>query len=135
MNRLDRVIVAVCILIVLIAYSIIFINATYARDLGQWANQPQEVRDWYRNAQLTPAAQERLHFKSCCDNSDVIKTKFRVGTKGDDVWEYLNSNGEWEIIPADIIHWGESAPDGQPTLFIVPQTGILTCFYPGESGN
>ncbi len=36
----------------------------FARDGGQWANQPAALRDWYANAELTKPAQKRLHFKS-----------------------------------------------------------------------
>lgn len=35
-------------------------------------------------------------------------------------------------VPPDIIHWGESAPGGQPTLFVY--SGMETCFFPGDSG-
>ena len=41
-------------------------------------------------------------FKSCCDNGDVFKTRFRVGTQNEDQWEYLDGE-TWKVIPADII--------------------------------
>jgi hypothetical protein len=99
----------------------------------RWSNQPQAVRDWYQRAQLTEAAQKRFQFKSCCAHSDVVKTQFHVdkSTNGD-AWYWL-ADGEWKRVPDDIIHWGESAPDGQPTLFAI---GTLpTCFWPGQAGN
>jgi hypothetical protein len=98
----------------------------------EYANAPPEVQNWYRAAQLTEAAQKRFGFKSCCAHSDVVKTSFRVdkATAGDQ-WYWLK-DGEWIQVPSDIIHWGESAPDRQPTLFAVGS--LPTCFFPGEGG-
>lgn len=99
---------------------------------GRYANAPD--REWYKNAKLTEAAQKRFSFKSCCEHSDVFRTQFRVNKQsGDDEWYYLTDAGVWKRIPADIIHWGESAPGGQPTLFIYH--GQETCFWPGQGGG
>lgn len=104
-------------------------NATWK---PEYANAPQEVQDWYRSAQLTEPAQKRFGFKSCCAHSDVVKTEFRVDKKsGNDEW-YWMKDGDWTLIPGDVIHWGESAPDQQPTLFAIGN--LPTCFYPGEGG-
>jgi hypothetical protein len=93
---------------------------------------PPEVQEWYRIAELTETAQKRFGFKSCCAHSDVIKTTFRVDKASDgDAW-YWFKDGQWSQIPADIIHWGESAPDRRPTLFAIGN--LPTCFYPGEGG-
>jgi len=98
----------------------------------EYANAAPEVQEWYRKAQLTDAAQRRFGFKSCCAHSDVVKTTFRVDKATDgDAWYWLK-DGQWALIPSDIIHWGESAPDGQPTLFAIGN--LPTCFYPGEGG-
>jgi hypothetical protein len=98
----------------------------------EYASAAPEVQEWYRSAQLTDAAQKRFGFKSCCAHSDVVKTEFRVdkATKGDE-WYWLN-DGQWSLIPTDIIHWGESAPGQQPTLFAIGN--LPTCFYPGQGG-
>jgi hypothetical protein len=109
------------------------VSLAHGRDLGQWAGQPQAVRDWYAQAELTPAAQQRFHFTSCCAHADVVRTKFRVGTAGEDAWEWLDGS-TWRAVPADIIHWNEHAPDGQPTLFVLPGTSSPTCFYPPDGG-
>jgi len=98
----------------------------------EYAQLPQEVQDWYRSAELTLSAQKRFPYKKCCDHADVYKTQFRVDkSSGADQWLYL-IDGEWKLIPPDIIHWGESAPGGQPTLFLFK--GKETCFFPGEGG-
>lgn len=52
-----------------------------ARWKPEYASQPQEVRDWYSRAELTPKAQMRFPFKSCCEHADVVKTQFRVDRK------------------------------------------------------
>jgi len=52
-----------------------------------YAELPQSVRDWYKEQELTLAAQEVFHFKSCCANSDVVRAKFRVNK--------INGNDEW----------------------------------------
>lgn len=107
-------------------------SAARAEWKAEYANAPQAVQDWYRNAQLTNSAQKRFGFKSCCAHSDVVKTQFRVDTSsGDDEWYWLR-DGQWSLIPGDIIHWGESAPGGLPTLFAIGN--LPTCFFPGEGG-
>lgn len=110
-------------------------DAAYGRWKAEYASQPQSVRDWYANALLTPAAQQRLRWVKCCDHADVVRTRFHVNKRdGKDEWFYLvpGSDNEWRGIPDDIIHWGESAPGGKPTLFIYQE--IETCFWPGEGG-
>lgn len=103
-----------------------------AKDKSQWADVSQDVRDWYRNAKLTPAARKRLQFENCCDHADVVKTEFRVNkTDANDEWWWVDQ-GAWRRIPDDIIHHGESAPGGKPTLFVY--SGKETCFYPGTGG-
>lgn len=103
-----------------------------ARWKPEYASQPQEVRDWYSRAELTPKAQMCFPFKSCCEHADVVKTQFRVNksTSGDE-WYWLDGE-KWRRVPEDIIHWGQTAPSKQPTLFVYD--GKETCFWPGEEG-
>src|SRR5436190_15267841 len=60
--------------------------------------------EWYNKQVMSPAAQLRLGvpWKSCCDNGDVFKTRFRVGEDRSDQWQYLK-DGQWRIVPPDII--------------------------------
>jgi hypothetical protein len=98
----------------------------------EYANSPPEVREWYRNAELTEAARIRFPFKKCCDHADVVRTRFTVNkTTNGDEWFWLDG-GTWRRIPDDIIHWGRSAPGGKPTLFVY--SGAETCFFPGDGG-
>ena len=97
------------------------------------------MRDWYRNAELTPAAQQRFGFKGCCDHADVVRTHFRVSqTNYGDAWEFWDDGAPepgWRDIPADIIHVGEHAPDGRATLFRLGGSGgALVCFWPPDGG-
>ena len=98
----------------------------------EYAGSAPEVQAWYQQAELTEAAKIRVPFKKCCDHSDVVKTKFTVNktTQGDE-WFWLDGD-QWRRIPPDIIHWGQTAPNGQPTLFVY--SGKETCFFPGDSG-
>jgi len=114
-----------------------------ARWKPEYAQLPQATRDWFNNAELTPSARERLGFKFCCKESERVKTKFKVNatTHGDE-WFYLNEkSGRYEKIPDDIIHWGESGPNGEAILFALDQVirgqpiGTLTCFFPPQSGQ
>jgi hypothetical protein len=110
----------------------VLIGTAEARWKPEYANAPPAVRDWYQHAELTVKAQMRFPFKSCCAHADVVKTQFRVNrASAGDEWYWLDGQ-QWRRIPDDIIHWGETAPDKQPTLFVYQ--GHETCFWPGDSG-
>lgn len=105
-----------------------------ATDHGQWASVDPAIRHWYETRQLTPAAQQRLGWKSCCAHSDVVKTRFKVSAtdRGDD-WFWLDGQ-TWKRIPADIVHRDEHAPGGAATLFVAQGLGVATCFFPPDGG-
>src|SRR5258708_35166988 len=64
----------------------------------EYAQASPERQRWFQSQQINPGAQKRLNvpFKSCCDNGDVFKTRFRVGTAGEDQWEYQDGEN-WKI--------------------------------------
>lgn len=101
-----------------------------------YAHVPKHIRDWYRNAQLTPEAEKRFNYKSCCDIGDALdaKFKFMVDQKtGKEAWFYQQSGtAEWHIIPDFIIQHGKPHPEGKGVLFAV--WGNLVCFFPPEGG-
>lgn len=103
----------------------------------EYADQPPEVRAWYSRQVINEAARIRLNvaWRGCCDHADVVKTRFSVNkTTNGDEWSYLDADGvTWKKIPDDIIHWGDSAPGGQPTLFVYQ--GKETCFFPPGENN
>jgi len=117
---------------VLVISAFVLAVQVQARWKPEYASQPPEVQQWYRNAELTAAAQARFRFKKCCDHADVVKTKFNVNrTTSGDEWFWLDGE-TWRRIPDDIIHWDQRAPSGQPTLFVY--SGRETCFFPGDGG-
>ncbi len=99
------------------------------------ANHGNPHHGWYENAETTIRSRERLNWMvRCCAQAEVVRTKFRVDrTTGDDVWEWYDpALNRWRVVPDDIIHWGEHAPDKRPTLFI--NAGKEVCFFPPEEG-
>jgi hypothetical protein len=90
--------------------------------------------EWFNKQEMNPAVQRRLGlpYKSCCNNGDVFKTRFRVGEDRSDQWQYLK-DGEWKIIPPDIIKEGDT-PDHTPVLFINRSTGQELCFFVPQGG-
>ena len=103
------------------------------RDNGQWGNVDPAIRQWYETRELTPAAQKRLHYVSCCAHADVVKTQFRVEAgSAIDQWFWLTDAGSWSEVPTDIIHWHQHSPTGEPVLFAVG--GRPVCFFPPDAG-
>jgi hypothetical protein len=99
-----------------------------------YAQASPERQQWFQSQQINPNAQKRLgvSFKSCCDNGDVFKTRFRVSNNGGDQWEYLDGD-TWKLIPADIIH-DEPSLDNTPVLFKNRLTGMELCFFKPQGG-
>ena len=90
--------------------------------------------EWFNKQEMNPAVQRRLglSYKSCCNNGDVFKTRFRVAEDRSDQWQYLR-DGEWKIIPPDIIKESDT-PDRTPVLFINRSTGQELCFFVPQGG-
>lgn len=99
----------------------------------EYANLPQSTRNWFKNAELTPAARRRLNnWTKCCDHADWFRTKFKPGERTDE-WFYEYEPGKWKKIPQDVIHYERdpSMPDDirrEGVLFIY--NGYETCFWP-----
>ena len=90
--------------------------------------------EWFNAQEMNPAARQRLGvpWKSCCDNGDVFKTRFRVADDRSDQWQYLK-DGQWRTIPPDIVK-EEDTPDHLPVLFINKHTGAELCFFVAKGG-
>jgi hypothetical protein len=98
----------------------------------EYADNPPEVQEWYRNAELTEAAKFRFPFKKCCDHADVVKTSFNVNrTSNGDEWYWLDGD-RWRRIPDDVIHWGAMRPAVSPRCSSIREKE--TCFFPGDGG-
>ena len=104
------------------------------KDRSQWAQSSPERQRWFRSQIMNETVQKRLNvpWKSCCDNGDVFRTRFRVGTVGEDVWEYLDGD-TWKVIPPDIIKDNPSL-DTEPILFRSKRTGVEYCFFKPNGG-
>ena len=52
--------------------------------------------EWFNAQEMNPAARQRLGvpWKSCCDNGDVFRTRFRVAEDRSDQWQYLKDGGK-----------------------------------------
>ena len=118
------------LILIALPFVLLWVCASHAEWKPQYAQASPAVQDWYRNAELTEAAQKRFGFKSCCAHSDVVKTRFRLIGR-DDGWEYLDAKGRWVQVPQDIIHT-DPAPEGEPIMFEVG--GRPTCFFPPQGG-
>jgi len=57
-------------LVVLVVSTFALAAQVQARWKAEYASQPPDVQQWYRNAELTEAAQARFRFKKCCDHAD-----------------------------------------------------------------
>lgn len=92
-----------------------------------------ELNSWYQNAETNPEARPTFPspWAKCCNHAEVIPVKDIIFPTQEHGWQW-NDKGEIKNIPDVIIHWNESAPDNQPTLFVY--IGIMTCFYPPQGG-
>lgn len=138
---MERKILVIGSIVLLLCAFLVSCGKARAEWREEYAQADPEVQSWYKNQHMTPEAQQRMKkgWTSCCEHGDVFRTQFRVvddGSKyGHDAWFYLAPNGNWKQIPEDVIHFGEHAPDGRPTLFIYSNTGEELCFYPGKDGG
>lgn len=108
-----------------------FVSTCNATWKPEYSNTPKEWLDWFNGAQLTPQAQARIGYTSCCQHSDRFVTKFRP--EGGH-W-YFEDEGQWKLIPDDTVH--ETDPNmpaqlrHEGVLFIY--NGLVTCFWPPET--
>lgn len=91
--------------------------------------------DWYRSQTMNESARKRLGvtYKSCCDAGDHYRTRFRVAGDNSDQWLYLAKDGQWKVVPPDIIKQ-QDTPEDQPVLFINQRTGVELCFFVPKGG-
>jgi hypothetical protein len=113
--------------------AVVLSSGAHARDDGQYANSPSQ--QWYQGLQIPDAARNRMGvaFRSCCDKGDVFRTQFRVASDGSDQWLYLDNDGRWKVIPADII-LSQPSIDSEPRLFKRLATGEPLCFIKPNGG-
>jgi hypothetical protein len=120
--------------ILVVMFAVSLANFAHARWKPEYSNMPPEVRAWYAQAQTMPDSRPRKEngYVGCCNHGDVVDAEFEVRkTRSGYVeeWYYkIAEMAEYKKIPGDIIHWGEAAPYGLPTLFVY--NGEEICFWP-----
>jgi hypothetical protein len=133
MSGIARKVAALCFVV---AWSVGGASAqeNTAKDRSQWANSDPVRKKWFESQQMNEAARRRLDvpYKSCCDNGDVFRTRFRVGVSNEDQWEYLDG-ATWKVIPADIIK-DDPSLDSEPILFRNRRDGRELCFFKPNGG-
>lgn len=108
---------------------------------------------WAEDQQVMPQARGRfacvdpalfpLSTCSCCNGAEIVRGKFRLSVEdGPDgypfeEWEWLNpKTNKWQLVPEDIIHWGEPTPDKRAVAFEYPiGSGVLRCFFPPQEAG
>jgi hypothetical protein len=121
-----------CVLVVTIV--VCFAGFAHARWKPEYANMPAEIRAWYAQAQTMPDSRPRKEkgYVGCCNHGDVVDAQFETKKTPSgyvEEWYYKTPEmAEYKRIPNDIIHWGEAAPYGLPTLFVY--NGEEICFWP-----
>ncbi len=81
------------------------VSPAFARDDGQWANQPPEIQEWFRSVMQPGWEGTNSQGRSCCGEADA----FDVALAGD---------GPGGAIMVKILNGKGLIPDG--TLVIVP---------------
>jgi hypothetical protein len=117
------------------AISLVFPVTALTR--GEWPDGPN--KEWFQNLQRPdndahPSRMLDPKSLSCCGAADVVKTKFKVESIGnqypEDTW-YAWLDDSWTKIPAEKIV-KDHAPNGQPYLFML--AGTIQCFVPPKGG-
>jgi hypothetical protein len=110
--------------------------------LDRFGNSP--YRNWAEKQQVMPRAWLRLGCSdpdlyptngcSCCNNADIVRTKFRVAEDASDAWDWFNPQPqEWQRVPDDVIHWDEPTPTKEAVIFV--NGGRVLCFFPPQNGG
>jgi hypothetical protein len=128
------------------AFWVLAANATWKPSYGE---SPAAVQQWFRSAEIMPAARARLGVYTCCEQAERLMTKF-VGTGTE--WSYYpdpncTHNGCALLpIPNDVVHEEpiraiDPKDDDLPEFQAMRSEGVLfiwngkpTCFWPPEGG-
>lgn len=106
---------------------LIFATAVFARDNGQWADQPASIRQWFQSLMQPDAPAV-----SCCGEADAFEADtFEVSgdhyvaiiTDGKGVWP----NGTRINVPNAKMKWDAGNPTGHGIIFI-GAGGSLYCY-------
>ncbi len=113
-----------------LAFTMLFMRGGFPHDMPGIS---PELQRWYQQAETNVEARKTFPspWNKCCNHAEVIPVKDIIFPNGEHGWQW-NDKGEIKNIPNVIIHWHESAPNNEPTLFVYLNT--MTCFYPPQGG-
>ena len=117
--------------IVILTLMVIGVVAANAHDDGQWANMPENIRQWLRS--LKQPDHPRV---SCCGEADAFEAdSFEV--EGDHYVAVITNgkgviaNGTRIPVPNQKMKWDAGNPTGHGIIFIGPQGQVYCYVTPG----
>jgi hypothetical protein len=105
--------------------------AASARDDGQWANMPENIRQWFQS--LKQPDHPRL---SCCGEADAFEADSFEGEGNHYVAIITNGkgvipNGTRIPVPNQKMKWDAGNPTGHGIIFIGPERQVYCYVTPG----
>jgi hypothetical protein len=128
---LTAVAAAIVLYMVLLAISAVIVTRAFARDNGQWADQPANVRWWF-NSLMQPDDP----YRSCCGEADAFEADtFEV--EGDHYVAIITDgkgvlpSGTHIPVPNAKMKWDAGNPTGHGVIFIGSQGQVYCYVAPG----
>jgi hypothetical protein len=80
--------------------------AAVAMDGGRFANEPDEIRGWFKNAKAPNGG-------ACCDEADGHRTEYEL--RENHYWVLIE--GAWVVVPAQAVIHNEPNPVGEAVVW------------------
>jgi hypothetical protein len=80
--------------------------AAVAMDGGKFANEPDEIRGWFKNAKAPNGG-------ACCDQADGHRTEYEI--RENHYWVLID--GAWVVVPAQAVIHNEPNPVGEAVVW------------------
>jgi hypothetical protein len=80
--------------------------AALATDRGDFANQPDQIRQWFKNAKAPNGG-------ACCDQADGHRTEYEL--RENHYWVLID--GKWVVVPAQAVIHNEPNPIGEAVVW------------------
>jgi hypothetical protein len=80
--------------------------AAVAMDGGKFANEPNEIREWFKNAKAPNGG-------ACCDEADGHRTEYEL--RENHYWVLID--GAWVVVPAQAVIHNEPNPVGEAVVW------------------
>jgi hypothetical protein len=113
-----------------LAVAFIVVQQARARDVGQFTQAPQHVRDWFKGLKIP------MRNVPCCNEADGHRTNYEV--KGGTYWVPIG--GSWYAIPPNAVIRDSGNPTGEAIVFYFlmldydngGQRPVILCFVPND---